>query len=137
MGQKPISFFRQVFEIYNIKVSSLIENPDLLKPQVRSIVSQLYPADTVARAVSLLADMGGSSGAYSHSQGIPTIRKHVAQMIHGKLNVFLKIERDGFPADPNDIFLTAGYFILLCDVIELVQLFNIFYKLLFLGQMLE
>jgi alanine transaminase len=41
----------------------------------------------------------GSVGAYSHSQGVPAIRKTVAN--------FLK-ERDGYDADPNNIFLTQG-----------------------------
>lgn len=69
------------------KVGSLIEYPDLLSPKMRPVVSQLYPADAIARAEELLKDMGGSSGAYSHSQGIPAIRKHVAESIEsGILN---------------------------------------------------
>lgn len=43
--------------------------------------------------------MGGSSGAYTHSQGLPSVRSHVADYISN---------RDGFPADPKNIFLTAG-----------------------------
>ena len=54
-----------------------------MKPEIRSLVSQIYPSDAIDRASALLADMGGSSGAYSHSQGIPAVRKHVAQMITG------------------------------------------------------
>ncbi len=69
--------------LFNIhqQVGSLIEYPDLLKPECRSIVSQLYPSDAIERAITMLKDMGGSSGAYSHSQGIPAIRQHVAESI--------------------------------------------------------
>ena len=38
-------------------------------------------------------------GAYSESQGIYAVRKEVSEFI---------TERDGFQADPNDIFLTNG-----------------------------
>jgi alanine transaminase len=68
----------------NTKVCSLIDNPDLLSPDVRSTVLQLYPSDAIDRAQSLLSDMGGSSGSYSHTQGIPVIREHVAEFIKGK-----------------------------------------------------
>ena len=40
-----------------------------------------------------------SVGAYSQSQGVPGVRKSVAAYIE---------RRDGFPADVNDIFLSAG-----------------------------
>ena len=43
--------------------------------------------------------MGGSVGAYSHSKGIPLIRERIADFIKS---------RDGFPSDPESIFLTAG-----------------------------
>ncbi|KAI9204985.1 pyridoxal phosphate-dependent transferase [Polychytrium aggregatum] len=91
LEQKPITFFRQV--------ASLVDYPDLLKPENAQITSQLFKPDAVDRARTLLAAMGGSSGAYSHSKGIPLIRKHVADFIE---------ERDGYPANPEHIFLTAG-----------------------------
>ncbi|KAK9066140.1 hypothetical protein SSX86_013461 [Deinandra increscens subsp. villosa] len=40
-----------------------------------------------------------ATGAYSHSQGIKGLRDTIAAGIEA---------RDGFPADPNDIFLTDG-----------------------------
>lgn len=98
-----------------------------MKPEIRSIVSKLYPSDTLDRASSLLVDMGGSSGAYSHSQGIPAVRKRVAEMIYGSLNYLKGVERDGYPADPNDIFLTAGYIDFLYAV-ERVQQCSMYYK---------
>ncbi|KAI8147895.1 pyridoxal phosphate-dependent transferase [Fennellomyces sp. T-0311] len=91
LNQKPITFFRQVV--------SLCENPELLSPEKEAIVSQLYPADALARAKQILKDIGSSIGAYSHSQGVPALRRTVAQFI---------AERDGHPADPNSIYLTQG-----------------------------
>ncbi|KAG1558470.1 hypothetical protein G6F46_003330 [Rhizopus delemar] len=90
LNQQPITFFRQV--------SSLCDNPDLLKKENFSIVSQLYPLDAIQRARSLLASIG-SVGSYSHSQGVPAIRHTVAQFIK---------QRDGYGSDPNHIFLTQG-----------------------------
>lgn len=86
LGQKPITFFRQV--------SALIEYPELL-----DIDTLPFAPDVKDRARKLLKSMGGNLGAYSHSQGIPAIRESVAKFIE---------ERDGYPSNPNDIFLTAG-----------------------------
>ncbi|KAI7907038.1 pyridoxal phosphate-dependent transferase [Cokeromyces recurvatus] len=90
LNQKPITFFRQV--------ASLCENPDLLKAENRLLVSKLYPADAIARAEVLLKHIG-SVGAYSHSKGIAHIRENVAKFIE---------QRDGYPSNPDDIFLTQG-----------------------------
>jgi alanine transaminase len=90
LNQKPITFFRQV--------SSLCDNPDLLDQKNRHLVSQLYPSDAIERAETLLNAIG-SVGAYSHSQGVPHIRKTVADFI---------TKRDGYNANPNHIFLTQG-----------------------------
>ncbi|OZJ04312.1 hypothetical protein BZG36_03168 [Bifiguratus adelaidae] len=90
LAQKPITFFRQV--------ASLLENTDLLLPKNRSLVEQLYPKDAISRA-EVLSKHIGSIGAYSHSQGIPYIRQNVAKFIE---------RRDGYPSDPNNIFLTQG-----------------------------
>ncbi|KZT01607.1 PLP-dependent transferase [Laetiporus sulphureus 93-53] len=85
LDQPPITFTRQV--------AALMEYPPLVE-----IVKDKWPADVIARAQELQEEIG-SVGAYSHSKGIPLIRKHVAQFI---------TERDGYPSDPEDIFLTAG-----------------------------
>ncbi|KAJ3331721.1 hypothetical protein HDU76_002384 [Blyttiomyces sp. JEL0837] len=90
LRQKPITFFRQV--------SALIECPDLMNEANLPTTLKLFQPDAVHRAKAYLAEIG-SSGAYSHSQGIPIVRKEVAEFIS---------ERDGFPADPEKIFLTAG-----------------------------
>ncbi|RIB05527.1 pyridoxal phosphate-dependent transferase [Gigaspora rosea] len=88
--QRPITFFRQV--------ACLTEYPDLLLPENRDRVKALFPSDVIERAQLMLKQIG-SVGAYSHSQGILFIRKDVAKFIE---------ERDGYPSDPSNIFLTQG-----------------------------
>ncbi|KAJ7852853.1 alanine aminotransferase [Mycena leptocephala] len=75
LDQPPITFTRQV--------AALMEWPALA-----DLAPGVFPADVI-----------GSVGAYSHSQGVPFIRKSVAKFIE---------ERDAHPASPDDIFLTAG-----------------------------
>ncbi|KAB8346356.1 hypothetical protein FH972_023399 [Carpinus fangiana] len=90
LDQKPITFFRQV--------TSLLENPLLLeKPQI--LIDHLgYHQDVIDRAQWLLSELN-SVGAYSVSQGVPGVRDSVARFIE---------KRDGHPADPASIYLTAG-----------------------------
>ena len=52
-------------------------------PPLVDLVKGKWPDDVIARAQELQAEIG-SVGAYSHSKGIPLIRKHVAQCIEGK-----------------------------------------------------
>jgi alanine transaminase len=42
----------------------------------------IFPSDVIARARELYGEIG-SIGAYSHSQGVPFIRKNVARFIEG------------------------------------------------------
>ncbi|KAL7266973.1 alanine transaminase [Rhizina undulata] len=84
LDQKPITFFRQVL--------SILEYPTLLEHE------GLFPEDVRGRAKVLLKDVK-SVGAYSQSQGALGIRRSVARFIE---------ERDGFPADPESIFLSGG-----------------------------
>lgn len=84
LDQHPITFFRQVL--------SIMEYPALLKTE------GIFPEDVKERARDLLKAVG-SVGAYSQSQGVLHVRQSVARFIES---------RDGFPADPNSIFLTAG-----------------------------
>ncbi|OQD83623.1 hypothetical protein PENANT_c016G02408 [Penicillium antarcticum] len=90
LDQKPITFFRQVLSL--VENPLLLENPEVLKSSFG------YKQDVIERAQTLLANVQ-SVGAYSHSQGAPGIRNSVAKFIE---------KRDGFPADPLDLFLTAG-----------------------------
>lgn len=90
LDQKPITFFRQV--------ASLLENPQLLDHPDVLTGSLGYKPDVLARAQALLKDVK-SVGAYSQSHGAPGIRQSVADFIE---------RRDGFPADVEDIYLSAG-----------------------------
>ena len=89
LGQKPLTWPRQVMALVDLNSENGIDHPD---------ASKLFPADAIRRAREIKAACG-SSGAYSHSKGIKALREDVAQFIH---------ERDGYPADPEEIFLTNG-----------------------------
>jgi len=82
LGQKPITYYRQVL--------SGILNPGIMDS---------LPSDVQDRVKKTLDGTAGSIGAYTHSQGLEAIRKDVSEFI---------LDRDGYPADPNDIFLTDG-----------------------------
>lgn len=87
LDQQPITFYRQVLAL--VQYPALLDNPD---------VELLFKKDAVERARTLIKEIG-SVGAYSHSKGIPFIRKSVAKFIE---------QRDGFPSDPERIYLCAG-----------------------------
>ncbi|XP_030468520.1 alanine aminotransferase 2-like [Syzygium oleosum] len=89
LGQQPITFFREVL--------ALCDHPSILD---NSETQGLFSADAIERAWQILDQIPGrATGAYSHSQGIQGLRDAIAAGIEA---------RDGFPADPNDIFLTDG-----------------------------
>lgn len=90
LDQKPITFFRQVL--------SILEYPALLKNEKALKEGFGYKQDVIDRAKWLLSEVR-SVGAYSQSQGAPGIRRSIAE--------FLK-RRDGYSADPENIFLSAG-----------------------------
>ena len=90
LDQKPITFFRQVL--------ALCENPELLKNEEVLKSAFGYKQDVIDRARWLLKEIG-SVGAYSASAGAPGIRQSVAKFIE---------KRDGFPADFNHVYLSAG-----------------------------
>jgi alanine transaminase len=89
LGQKPITFFREVLALCN--------HPNLLE---REEIKSLFSTDAIARAKKILSMIPGrATGAYSHSQGIKGLRDEIAAGI---------ASRDGFPANADDIFLTNG-----------------------------
>lgn len=88
LGQKPITFFRQVLALCDCP--TLLESPD---------VEKLFPTDAIARARAVLSACPGGTGAYSQSKGIQICREAIARGIE---------RRDGFPSDPNSIFITDG-----------------------------
>ncbi|KAJ7301494.1 alanine aminotransferase [Mycena albidolilacea] len=67
-------------------------------PALAELAPDIFPEDVLARAKELCTEIG-SIGAYAHNKGVPLIRRSVAGFIE---------ERDGYPASPDDIFLTAG-----------------------------
>ena len=85
LGQAPPAFARQVL--------SLVVNPDLI-----TACPQAFLPQAIERAQSYLNTTNGV-GAYSGSQGVDIVRNEVAAFIS---------HRDGFPADPANIFLTNG-----------------------------
>lgn len=60
------------------QIAALMEYRDL-----KNLAPDVFPQDVIARADELWAEIG-SIGAYSHSQGVPLIRKHVAEFIQGQ-----------------------------------------------------
>ncbi|XP_010415979.1 PREDICTED: alanine aminotransferase 2, mitochondrial-like [Camelina sativa] len=89
LGQLPIRFFREVLALCDH--SSLLDETE---------THGLFSTDSIDRAWKILDQIPGrATGAYSHSQGIKGLRDTIAAGIEA---------RDGFPADPNDIFLTDG-----------------------------
>ncbi|EOA33336.1 hypothetical protein CARUB_v10020102mg [Capsella rubella] len=89
LGQLPIRFFREVLALCDH--SSLLDESE---------THGLFSTDSIDRAWKILDQIPGrATGAYSHSQGIKGLRDTIAAGIEA---------RDGFPADPNDIFLTDG-----------------------------
>lgn len=90
LQQKPITFFRQVL--------SILEYPPLLENEKALQDGFGYKQDVIDRAKWLLSEVQ-SVGAYSQSQGAPAIRRSIAQFLE---------RRDGYPAEPENIFLSAG-----------------------------
>jgi aspartate/methionine/tyrosine aminotransferase len=92
MGQKPITWTRQVLALLQLPDDMGINHPN---------AHHLFPSDAVERARSMKAAIG-SVGAYSHSKGALAFRQDVANFIE---------RRDGAsPGSVNveNIFLTGG-----------------------------
>lgn len=91
VGQSPITYFRQILALCDLPAAHGVDHP---------AASQLFPADVIAKAREYREIIGPSgTGAYSHSQGVLGLRKHVADYI---------AKRDGYPAYQGNIFLTNG-----------------------------
>ena len=88
LGQKPITFFRQVL--------ALCDFPDMLDSKE---AETLFPADVRKRARDILDNTKGGTGAYSESKGVAFLREMVAAGIE---------KRDGHPCDIEDLWLTDG-----------------------------
>lgn len=68
------------------QVVALTEYPPLIEQ------TQLFPIDAIERARELLADIK-SVGAYTHSKGVLSIRKHVAGFLQGKVAIELACKK--------------------------------------------
>lgn len=88
LQQQPLTFNRQVIAL--LAMPSMMDWPD---------VHKLFAADAIERAREYLREIPQGIGAYSESQGFPIVRQQVADFI---------AERDGIPANKEDIFLTDG-----------------------------
>jgi len=87
--QSPLTFHRQVLSL--CLYPDAMDSPEAMRA---------YPTDAVQRAVEILKGTGGNGlGAYSHSKGLLSVRHTIAEFLEA---------RDGFPADPERLFLTNG-----------------------------
>ncbi|XP_073418475.1 alanine aminotransferase 2 isoform X3 [Dendrobates tinctorius] len=86
MGQKPITFLRQV--------SAICLYPELLN-------DNKFPDDVKQKALRILQACGGNSlGSYSASQGIEVVRQDVSRYIEWR--------DGGIPSNPDNIYLSTG-----------------------------
>ncbi|KAL7549080.1 hypothetical protein ACHAWF_012351 [Thalassiosira exigua] len=91
VGQKPITYYRQVLSLCDLPVECGIANTQ---------VSSAFPTDVVQRAIEMRSAIGAAgTGAYTNSQGIGKFRDDVAHFITA---------RDGHVSFPSNIFLTNG-----------------------------
>jgi aspartate/methionine/tyrosine aminotransferase len=91
VGQKPITYYRQVLSLCDLPAEHGVDHPK---------VYEMYPKDVVERARLYRGIIGESgTGAYTHSQGILGLRRHISAFIE---------KRDGYPSKPGNIFLTNG-----------------------------
>lgn len=87
LGQVPLKFNREVLAL--LMMPSLMLSKD----------STMFSDAAKTRAKAYLSEIEGGVGAYSMSQGLLIVRKEVASFI---------TKRDGFPSNPDHIFLTSG-----------------------------
>eukprot|EP01138_Halocafeteria_seosinensis_P005291 gb/GECG01005410.1/.p1 GENE.gb/GECG01005410.1/~~gb/GECG01005410.1/.p1 ORF type:complete len:537 (+),score=59.92 gb/GECG01005410.1/:1-1611(+) len=88
LGQEPLTYPREVLALVNHP--ALLDNPK---------VTELFSPDAVQRAKFYVDQIPGGVGAYSNSQGVECVRQEVADFLQG---------RDGYPATPENVFLTDG-----------------------------
>jgi len=103
LGQKPITFYREVL--------SLLENPNIINREKylsQNPISKFENISNHAINVSekLLANMETGLGAYTDSKGQYFIRESVAKFIDKRDNIDLS--KSNLQSNPNNIFLTDG-----------------------------
>ncbi len=91
VGQKPITYYRQVLALCDLPDEYGVKNPQ---------IASAFPSDVIGRAIEMREAIGsGGTGAYTNSQGIGKFRDDVAHFITA---------RDGHMSFPSNIFLTNG-----------------------------
>jgi glutamate--glyoxylate aminotransferase len=88
LGQKPITFIRQVLAL--TMAPFLLNDPR---------ASAAFPPDAIARAKKYLGMISGGLGAYSDSRGNAGVIDEICAFL---------LRRDGVPATPSTIFMTNG-----------------------------
>jgi aspartate/methionine/tyrosine aminotransferase len=92
VGQRPLSWPRQVLALVDLPPSLGVDNP---------YVTEMFPQDAIDRAREIQTALQGcGTGAYSHSQGVYALRQDVAH--------FIESRDGGIPCNPNNLFLTNG-----------------------------
>jgi len=90
VGQKPLTYYRQVLALCDLPSEFGVDN---LK------IGKIFPEEVIERAKLIRSQIGPGTGAYTGSQGVLGFRQDVADFI---------AERDGHPSYPGNIFLTNG-----------------------------
>lgn len=91
VGQKPITYYRQILALCDLPAECGVDHPQ---------VDIMFPADVIRKAKEYRAAIGSAgTGSYTNSQGIQAFRDRIAEFIS---------ERDGHPSYPGDIFITNG-----------------------------
>ena len=88
LGQKPITFMRQVMAL--VMAPFMLEDPRVVSA---------FPQDAVARAKKYLACIKGGVGAYTDSRGNAGVIEEISAFLQ---------RRDGIGASPSNVFLTNG-----------------------------
>jgi alanine transaminase len=88
VGQAPLTFYREVLGL--VDAPSFLNRPD---------AEQIFGKHVVERARDIASMVGIGTGAYTDTKGVLGIRKNVAKFL---------LERDGYPAEVDDIYLING-----------------------------
>ena len=92
VGQKPLSWPRQVMALVDLPDECGVDHPDCGK---------MFPKDVIDRARSIKKALDGhGTGAYTHSQGQLAFRRDIAH--------FIKERDGGVESNPDRIFMANG-----------------------------
>jgi len=92
VGQKPLTYYRQVMALCDLPAECGVDHPN---------ANQLFPADVIERAKEVRAAVGEcGTGSYTNSQGIMAFREDIKN--------FIEARDGGIPAYTGDIFMSNG-----------------------------